>query len=79
MGPEAYDGANSATPTGGAYLKEQWDQQTSLHAVHFRQFAFINTAFTVGTDSIHYHCTVKVCLRAAEATCSGLISAKISE
>ena len=35
-----------------------------------RQFAFLNTGFTIGTDSIHYHCYVKVCPSGDVATCS---------
>ena len=35
-----------------------------------RQFAFLSPNFAIGTDSIHYHCFVKVCPLADEATCS---------
>ena len=35
-----------------------------------RQFAFLSTDFTIGTDSIHYHCFVKVCPIGDATTCS---------
>ena len=42
--------------------------------VHFknnkRQFAFLDTNFAIGTDTITYHCFVKVCPKTEEATCS---------
>ena len=35
-----------------------------------RQFAFLNAGFTIGTDTISYHCYVKVCPIGDVATCS---------
>ena len=35
-----------------------------------RQFAFLDSGFTIGTDTISYHCYVKVCPIADVATCS---------
>jgi len=51
-------------------LKQHWDRATSLHAINFRQFAFLNSGFTIGTDTIHYHCYVKVCPIGDVTTCS---------
>jgi len=65
----------SGASTGNGYLKTHWDRASSLHAINFRQFAFLSTDFTVTsdtttTDSIHYHCFVKVCPLTDETTCS---------
>ena len=42
--------------------------------IHFknkkRQFAFLDTNFAIGTDTITYHCFVKVCPKTEETTCS---------
>ena len=35
-----------------------------------RQFAFLDSGFTIGTDTITYHCFVKVCPIGDAATCS---------
>jgi len=51
-------------------LKTHWDRLTSIHAINFRQFAFLNAGFTIGTDTISYHCYVKVCPIGDAATCS---------
>jgi hypothetical protein len=60
----------SGATTGSGYLKTHWDRATSLHAINFRQFAFLDSGFTIGTDTISYHCYVKVCPIADVATCS---------
>jgi len=60
----------SGATTGSGYLKTHWDRTTSIHAINFRQFAFLNAGFTIGTDTISYHCYVKVCPIGDVATCS---------
>merc|ERR1712176_455803 len=60
----------SGATTGSGYLKTHWDRATSIHAINFRQFAFLSADFAIGTDSIHYHCYVKVCPVGDETTCS---------
>jgi len=60
----------SGATTGNGYLKAHWDRASSLHRINFRQFAFLDTGFTIGTDTITYHCFVKVCPSADLATCS---------
>ena len=59
VGPET-----GATATGTGYLKETWDQTSSLHSIHFRQVNF-PTATTV-----YFHCELKVCKNSEETTCS---------
>jgi len=58
--------------TNAAYLGETTDHAHSIHAVHFRQFGFLSQQATyAGTTGIMYfHCYVKVCPIADEATCS---------
>ena len=96
----------SGTTTGNGYLKKHWNRETSIHAINFRQFAFLSSDFTLGTgeikklsphrngdrrealsepvmrgffvfqiisyhsDSLYYHCFIKVCPKNEEATCS---------
>lgn len=60
----------SGATTGSGYLKTHWDRATSIHAINFRQFAFLDTNFVIGTDAIHYHCYVKVCPSTDALTCS---------
>lgn len=60
----------SGTETGSGYLKKYWNRLTSIHAINFRQFAFLTSDLNLGTDSLYYHCHVKVCPQSEGATCS---------
>jgi len=59
VGPES-----SATGTGTGYLKETWDQASSLHSIHFRQVNFPDST------TVYFHCELKVCKNSEETTCS---------
>ena len=75
-----------AGTTGNGYLKKYWNRETSIHAINFRQFAFLSTDFDLGSgnffdffhffiktnlsDSLYYHCHIKVCPKNEETTCS---------
>ena len=54
-----------------AYYVTMTDYVTMTHFENNeRQFAFLNAGFTIGTDTISYHCYVKVCPIGDAATCS---------
>jgi len=59
----------SGATTGSGYLKKHWNRESSIHAINFRQFAFLND-FNLGSDSLYYHCHIKVCPKNEETTCS---------
>jgi len=59
----------SGADTGSGYLKKYWNRESSIHAINFRQFAFLND-FNLGSDSLYYHCHIKVCPKNEETTCS---------
>merc|ERR1712048_1104074 len=58
--------------TAANYLGETTDHAHSIHAVHFRQFGFLSqqAGYAAGTGVMYFHCYVKVCPIADEATCS---------
>ena len=77
----------SGAITGSGYLKKYWNRETSIHAINFRQFAFLSNDFNLGSgnfwkfspfheiirtfsDSLYYHCHIKVCPKNEETTCS---------
>ena len=68
VGPASYESGVTPVVT---YLNEKWDRASSIHAIHFRQFAYVTTDFTGNVDNkIYYHCLVKVCERSKESVCS---------
>ena len=51
----------SGTQTGNGYLKKHWNRATSIHAINFRQFAFLSTDFKIdGTGRKFLNLTVTV-------------------
>ena len=56
--------ADSLAGTGTGYLKETWDQASSLHSIHFRQVNFPDAS------TVYFHCELKVCKNSEETTCS---------
>ena len=59
VGPES-----GGAGTGTGYLKETWDQASSLHSIHFRQVNFPDAT------TVYFHCELKVCKNSEETTCS---------
>ena len=49
----------SDATTGSGYLKKHWNRETSIHAINFRQFAFLTSDFNFGGNFFLIICRLK--------------------